>query len=151
MKLLAAVALIVVLGAGAQQSKQPQKKPGEAAPPPVEFIIPPEESKRENPLKGSPGTVDQGRRLFASQCAMCHGANGDGKGDLAEPMKLKMRDYRDPAALKDFTDGDLFYIMTKGKDQMPGEGDRMKADQKWHLVNFIRSLAKKETKEEKKL
>ena len=46
---------------------------------------------------------------------MCHGKDGDGNGDLATDMKLKLLDYRDPASLKDLTDGDLFYIIKNGK------------------------------------
>ena len=53
---------------------------------------------------------------------MCHGATGDGKGDVAADMNLK--DYRDPDALKDLTDGELFYIIKNGKGEMPSEGDR---------------------------
>jgi len=85
--------------------------------------------------------------MYTSQCAMCHGTAGDGKGDLAEDMKLKLMDYRDPEGLKGFTDGDLFYILTHGKGQMPDEGDRLTVTQKWNLINYIRSLAKKTTPE----
>ncbi|WP_446745907.1 c-type cytochrome [Silvibacterium acidisoli] len=72
---------------------------------------------------------------------MCHGANGDGKGDLAADMKLNLRNYRDPAALKGMTDGELFYIIQKGKDQMPPEGDRAKEEDIWNLVSVIRSFS----------
>ena len=107
-----------------------------------EFKIPPEEAKRENPVKPTASSLADGKHAFASQCAMCHGKDGDGKGDLAEDMKLKLRDYRDPAAMKDVTDGEMFYILTKGKGDMPGEEDRMKPEQRWNLVNYIRSLSK---------
>jgi mono/diheme cytochrome c family protein len=107
-----------------------------------EFKIPPEEAKRENPVKPTAASLADGKHVFASQCAMCHGKDGDGKGDLAEDMKLKLRDYRDPAALKDVTDGAMFYILTKGKGDMPGQEDRMKPEQLWNLINYIRSLAK---------
>jgi mono/diheme cytochrome c family protein len=104
-------------------------------------------------VKADANYISVGRRLYGSQCAMCHGKEGDGKGDLAEVMALKLRDYRDPGALKEMADGELFYILSKGKGKMPGEGERMNKTQRWHLINFIRSLAKKETppkaKEEK--
>lgn len=74
---------------------------------------------------------------------MCHGQDGDGKGDLAESMGLQLRDFRDPKALKDFTEGELFYIVSKGKGKMPSNEDRTKPEQRWDLVNFIRSLTKK--------
>ena len=113
-------------------------------PPPAEFTIPPEEANRQNPVKITASSIAQGGRLFRSQCAMCHGQNGDGKGDLADVMQLQLRNYRDPAALEKITDGELFYILSKGKDKMPGQDDRMSADQRWHLINFIRSLARKQ-------
>ena len=122
----------------AQEKKEPQKES-------TEFKIPPEEAKRENPVKPTESSIAQGKRLFTSQCAMCHGKDGDGKGDLADVMKLKLRDYRDPAALKEMSEGELFYILSHGKGQMPEQEGRLKDEQKWQLINYIRSLAKKET------
>ncbi len=135
--LLAAIMLAFGVAGFTQEKKEPQKEP-------AEFKIPPEEAKRENPIKPTSASIAQGKHLYSSQCAMCHGANGDGKGDLAIEIKLKTRDYRDPTALKDMTDGELYYILNKGKGQMPDQGDRLTAEQKWNLINYIRSLAKKE-------
>ena len=64
-------------------------------------------------------------------------------------MKLKISDFSDPAALKERTDGELFYIIKNGKGQMPPEGDRVKPDALWDLVNYIRSFAKKAAPEDK--
>ena len=131
-------ALLVCAGlAGFPQEKK------EAPKEPAEFKIPPEEARRQNPVKPTLSSIAQGKRIYNFDCAMCHGKDGDGKGDLADPMGLKLRDYRDPAALEDFTDGELFYILAKGKGKMPGDEGRMKPEQRWHLINFIRSLAKK--------
>jgi mono/diheme cytochrome c family protein len=47
--------------------------------------------------------------------------------------------------LKDRTDGELFYVIKTGKGDMPPEGSRMKPDGLWDLVNYVRSLAKKDT------
>lgn len=133
---LISAVLFGVLGAVSQEKKEPPAKQ-------PEFKIPEEDSRRENPVKRDEGSIATGKRLHASQCAMCHGDKGDGKGELVETMKLKLRDWHDPAALKDMTDGDLFYILTRGKGDMPGQQNRLTLTQKWHLVNFIRSLAKK--------
>lgn len=137
----------------AQQQKPPEEKQAEQKAPEskekpqgetkTDAKIPAEESQRSNTVKPDADSIAQGKRMYSSQCAMCHGTTGDGKGDLAEDMKLKLRDYRDPGELKGFTDGDLFYILTHGKGQMPDEGDRLSATQKWNLINYIRSLAKK--------
>jgi hypothetical protein len=74
---------------------------------------------------------------------MCHGAQGDGKGEVVESMKLTMRDLRDPATLAGKTDGELFFIITKGKGKMIGDGGRQPEQMRWNLVNFVRSLAAK--------
>ena len=122
------------------QAAPPQDPPQESA---ADQKIPPDEAKKENPVKADSGSIGQGRRFYETQCKMCHGADGNGKGDLAEPMELKLRDYRDPEALKDFTDGELSYIILKGRGKMPDQEGRVKQEQVWHLVNYIRSLAKK--------
>jgi mono/diheme cytochrome c family protein len=132
-----------------------QDKPKDAqAAPAAEFKIPAEDSKKTNPLKNDAAAVADGKKLFSSQCYLCHGKDGDGKGELAQDMKLTLRDYHDAAALKGMTDGDLFYILSKGKGEMPGQDDRLTETQRWHLIVYIRSLAGKPmpaaAKEEKK-
>jgi len=57
-------------------------------------------------------------------------------------MKVKLLNYTDPAALKDKTDGELFYIIKNGKGEMTGESDRLKPDEVWNLVNYVRSFSK---------
>jgi len=74
---------------------------------------------------------------------MCHGAAGDGKGDMVESMKLTMKDWRDPQSLSAMKDGELYEIITKGKGKMTGEGDRLPPDKVWNMVNYVRALAKK--------
>jgi mono/diheme cytochrome c family protein len=75
-------------------------------------------------------------------CAMCHGKDGEGKGSLATDMKLKLNSLTDPNTLKDRTDGEIFYVIKNGYQDMPPEGDRVKPEQNWDLVNYVRSLAK---------
>ena len=52
-----------------------------------------------------------------------------------------MADFRDPSALKGQTDGELYYIINKGKGEMEGEGPRVKPEDTWNLVNYLRSLS----------
>ncbi|HWZ51116.1 MAG TPA: cytochrome c [Granulicella sp.] len=96
-----------------------------------------------NPVKATPESQARARKVYGYDCAMCHGANGNGKGDLVGDLKLKLKDYTDPAALKDLTDGELFYLIKNGKGQMPPEGDRGKPEDIWNMVILVRSFAKK--------
>ena len=98
---------------------------------------------RVNPVKSSPEGLAEARKVFGYDCEMCHGAKGDGKGDVVESMKLTMHDWRDPATLANMTDGEIFYIITKGKGKMMEEGERVPEKLRWNLVNLVRALAAK--------
>ena len=75
---------------------------------------------------------------------MCHGANGNGKTDLAKDMQLVLSDWTDPKALDGKTDGDLFQAIRSGKGKMPPEdASRAKDDDIWNLVTYVRNMAKK--------
>jgi mono/diheme cytochrome c family protein len=110
---------------------------------PATSVIPAEAARMVNPVKPTPASQAHVKKMYGYDCAMCHGENGNGKGDLVGDMKLTVKDYTDPAALKDLTDGQIFYIIKNGKGQMPGEGDRAKPDDIWNMVIYVRSLAKK--------
>jgi mono/diheme cytochrome c family protein len=108
-----------------------------------EYKIPPEAAAKVNPVKPSQESLAKGKKLYGYDCAMCHGKDGDGKGDMASDIK-NVTDFTNPDALKNRSDGELFYIIRNGKgEDMPPEGDRAKDDDIWNLVNSIRSLAKK--------
>jgi mono/diheme cytochrome c family protein len=130
---------VVGISAWAQQN---QKAPDNA--PSTNSAASSQAAPQGNPVKPSADSIAQGKKVYGYDCAMCHGIDGDGKGDLAVDMKLKLLDYRDPDSLKDKTDADLFHVIQKGNGDMPPEGDRAKADGIWNLVNYVRSFAKKE-------
>jgi mono/diheme cytochrome c family protein len=117
---------------------------------PAEPPIPAEAVKQPNPVKSSAESLARAKKWWGLDCSMCHGNNGDGKGDTASDMKLKMSDFTDPATLKDRTDGELFYIIKNGSQDMPPEGTRVKVQENWDLVNYVRSLAKKKPEGETK-
>ena len=131
--------------AWAQEEKKPEEKapsqPAAVAPAPAHAVsITPEDVARKNPVKLTQNSVERGKKIFVSQCAMCHGLKGDGKGELAEEMKINPPDFTKPDALKKRTDGEWFAIIGQGSAPMQGQGSRMKDRQKWDLVNYLRSL-----------
>ena len=110
---------------------------------PVAAAVPPEAVQMTNPGKSTPESMEHAKKMYGYDCAMCHGANGNGKGDFAVESKLAMKDWTDPAVLKGKTDGELFYIISKGQGTtMPGEGDRAKPEDMWNMVVMIRAFAK---------
>src|SRR5271170_5255286 len=127
--------LLFAFSTSAQQSQPASEKAPAAT---AASKIPPEALKVVNPVKPSAASVAAGKKKYGYDCAMCHGADGDGKGDLAIDMKLKMNDYRDPAALKTVTDGEMFYVIKNGNGDMPSEADRLSDEDVWNLVNYMR-------------
>lgn len=142
--------IFVVTTYRAQEQKPAEEKPAEApaaeaqAPAvPHGFQITPEQAALKNPLRYSEISVERGKKIYSTQCAMCHGEKGDGKGDMVEEMKINPPDFTKPETLAKRTDGELFTIIRLGDETMPGQGTRMKDIHKWEVVNYLRSLSGK--------
>jgi mono/diheme cytochrome c family protein len=101
------------------------------------------DAPKVNPVKPTAVSLASGKKVYATDCAMCHGKAGGGDGDLASDMKLTLKDYRSADALKGMSDGEMYEVIVKGKGQMSGEEGRLKPNQVWDLVNYVRSLGKK--------
>jgi mono/diheme cytochrome c family protein len=138
----------------AQEQKEPESEPADAnqtagAPAlqvPHTYTFTPEQAARKNPVRFTDFSVEKGKKIFSTQCTMCHGIKGDAKGDpdLLTEIKATPPDFTKADTLKKRTDGELFYIITIGSETMPGQTERMKEKLKWDVINYIRSLAGQE-------
>ena len=115
-----------------------QEKPAPTGP-----QMTPEDLAKKNPVAPTHENLTEARKFFGYNCAMCHGKEGDGKGDLAQDMKLELHDWRDPSSIEKMTDGELFWIISNGKGKMPGNAEREKETMRWKYVNLVRSFGKK--------
>ena len=121
---------LLLLGAWGQQQPMPAT------------AIPLEAAQTVNPIKATPESQTHAKKLYGYDCALCHGTTGKGDGELVRDLKLSMKDWSDPAALKNRTDGELFYIISNGEGPMPAEGSRAKQEDIWNLVILVRSFGK---------
>ena len=136
----AALALVLCMFTTLPMLASTEQKTPEAEVPPI-----PDSAKNlRNPVPRSDDSIANGKLLFSSQCTMCHGAAGDGSGDLVERLGLVMPDFTDPRSASARTDGELFYILKNGHGRMPGQDDRMRESTLWDIVNYIRTLPKTE-------
>jgi mono/diheme cytochrome c family protein len=102
-------------------------------------------SVQVNPVKPTAQSQARARQIYTVDCAMCHGANGNGKTGLAADMNLTLGDWSDPKTLAGRTDQDLFTIIRDGKDKMPSEPEgRAKDSEVWNLILYIRAMAKQQ-------
>jgi len=127
------------------QEKQAPKQEQPAAPAagqasPHNYNITQAEKDRKDPVRFTDLSADRGKKLYGSHCSMCHGEKADGKGDLAEEMKIQPPDLTNHELLTKRTDGELFAIIGGGSDIMPGEKERMPEKQRWQIVNYLRSV-----------
>jgi cytochrome c6 len=72
---------------------------------------------------------------FKAKCAMCHGANGEGKATMKTP------DFSS-ADVQNQSDAELTDIIIKGKGNMPSYDGKLSKDQISDLVKWIRTLKK---------
>lgn len=147
--LLAVGAMAVIPSVGevalaAPEPSQAQEEEQEAPEEEVPLVIPEEERQRRNPIQPTSASLALGKKLYTSQCKMCHGEEGRGKGDFAAEMNFSMPDFTEAELQKKRTDGELFYILSKGHGDMPGQGDRLRPEQMWSMINYIRTLAPRE-------
>ncbi len=92
-----------------------------------------------NPIRKSPESLARGRQMYDLHCLVCHGAEGRGDGPVGQkfvpqPMELNL----DYVQLQ--PDGQLFYTISHGSFAMPFYRQAMPAEDRWHLVNFIKEM-----------
>jgi|SRR5579875_102801 len=146
-RVLAVFPLAALLGAAPsmlQQAQPAQAVPGSGSQEAAYFGVPADISAEANPVNPTPEQMDTAKRMFGYDCAMCHGDNGNGKGNMASTLKTPVKNWQDPTSLKGLTDGDLFYMIKKGKGEMPPEEGRQNDAGIWNLVRVVRSFAKQQ-------
>lgn len=72
---------------------------------------------------------------YKAKCAMCHGANGEGKA------AMKTKDFGS-ADVQSMSDADLAGVIAKGKPPMKAYEGQLSKDQINDLVKWIRTLKK---------
>lgn len=107
-------------------------------------------AKMRNPVKSTPVSVDAGKRLYTTQCSTCHGTSGKGDGSMASAINPpKPSDLTDTSWKHGATDGEIFTVIRDGAKgtSMRGYAARMKPDDTWNVVNFLRTLAQTTAKQ----
>lgn len=87
-------------------------------------------------------SATEGKALFTKQCTSCHGKKGLGDGSKAPELKGDLGDFTSSATQKQ-SDGELFYKITEGRDDMPSFKKKIASDEdRWLVVNYMRTLKK---------
>lgn len=107
--------------------------------------VPEEAATRENPISATQDSVVAGASIYAQNCAVCHGETGEGDGPAAAALEMKPADLHEDH-VQALTDGGLFWIISHGKPDtpMPPWDNVLTEDERWHVVNFLRTFGEGE-------
>jgi putative copper resistance protein D len=95
-----------------------------------------------SPVALTSQSVVHGERLYAENCAACHGSEGRGDGPLAKNTPVAPADLT-AAHIFGHSDGDLFWWISQGIPDggMPGFAAAIDERGRWDLINFIHARA----------
>lgn len=93
-----------------------------------------------NPYPPTAQSLSRGRSLYASNCQACHGLTGRGDGPLSETLNPKPADLAKHVG--PHSDTELFRVITRGvpRTAMPSFGSQLTDEERWHVVNHIKTF-----------
>ncbi|MEO8854590.1 MAG: cytochrome c [Ginsengibacter sp.] len=104
--------------------------------------VPAADKAKKNPVPSNAESIKAGKELWSMNCKSCHGSKGLGDGSKAAQLKTEPGDFS-LAAFQSQTDGEIFYKLSTGRDDMPASKKKLPDEEdRWNLVNFIRTLKK---------
>lgn len=81
----------------------------------------------------------KGQKLYATNCLMCHGGAGEGNGITTVYGMINPPSYH-TERLQKLRDGEIYQVITMGKGQMGPQAERVKPDERWAIVAYLRAL-----------
>lgn len=102
--------------------------------------ITPEDANRTSPSPATPESIAKGSEIFQAACTACHGKNGRGNGDLGKALSVRVPNLQSHDVQTKRSDGEMFYVLTHGHRGMPGQGDRWSEEERWSIIQFMRTL-----------
>ncbi len=106
---------------------------------PVSNVVDAESDVLVNPTQPDLRSLENGRALYDTNCAVCHGQTGLADGPVA-PVFAGVLPL--VGVVKARSDGHIYTTIRYGRRRMPGYG-RIPAQDRWDIVNYVRYLDQK--------
>lgn len=90
--------------------------------------------------------LKRGELKYNINCAICHGASGNGKGITSKYGIMTAFNFHQPGSLDAAnsgayrTDGSIFDVITHGKGLMGSYGGNISVQDRWAIVAYIRAM-----------
>ena len=109
--------------------------------------LPEDADKTKNPVEATAESIAKGKELFLERtkgnCIFCHGETGAGNEANLARLRRKPANLTNKERMTAMTDGEVFWKISKGiTGIMPAGEKRMSEEERWHVVNYVRTLAK---------
>jgi mono/diheme cytochrome c family protein len=110
--------------------------------------LPADADKTKNPVPSTAESIAKGKELYLDpnkgNCIFCHGETGAGNEANFPRLRRKPADLTNKERMTSMTDGEVFWKITKGITGImpPGERRMKTEEERWHVVNYVRTLAK---------
>lgn len=95
--------------------------------------------KEKNPIASDAASLEAGKDVYKKKCYDCHGKKGKGDGPKSAELDKSPQDFTKGDFQKQ-SDGSLFWKISEGKKPMPSFKHELTKDQRWQVVNYIRTL-----------
>tara|TARA_R110002073_G_scaffold279026_1_gene443002 strand:- start:266554 stop:266955 length:402 start_codon:yes stop_codon:yes gene_type:complete len=105
------------------------------------WLAPQEAKSIKNPISPSnqEASAIRGKKIFKTRCMICHGISGKGDGPGGKALNPKPQNLTLPM-VKSQTDGEIFWKVTNGRNAMIKWGPILSENERWDVVNYVRSL-----------
>jgi mono/diheme cytochrome c family protein len=94
-----------------------------------------------NPLQPTPQVLARGKRVYETNCSVCHGTRGEGNGPVVNAQnKFPFAPALNAAATQARSDGYIYAVVDVGRNFMPPYGARITHADRWAVVTYVRQL-----------
>lgn len=93
-----------------------------------------------NPFSPTLENQKEGQKLYNYYCKTCHGMMGEGDGMIIGPDLFPAPPSLHTDSAKQFKDGKIFHIISRGQNTMPSYADKFTPEERWKIVLYVRAL-----------
>src|SRR5262245_30927951 len=86
--------------------------------------------------------IAKGEAIYKKNYETCHGTTGLGDGPAAKRLNPKPANFQDKEKMAALTDEHLFKHITKGDGPMPAFKRKLKENERWMVLYYVRKFAK---------
>ncbi|MBI4211238.1 MAG: cytochrome c [Deltaproteobacteria bacterium] len=92
----------------------------------------------KNPLPRTRKTMERGKKMFNTYCAVCHGPRGLGDGSIVP--KFPRPPMLSSEKVRAWADGQIYHTITMGQNLMPSYASQVEPEDRWAIVHYVRAI-----------